>query len=421
MAIGNNASSFGAQAEWIRPKLEMLTLVSSVLYKRINVRTDVKPVSTRPARIPLQPLTQGGMKIGAFDGQDLGLGSAPVETFGSLSCVSLLQPSQYTFLSEWANDENVKSIQNFVTLTHEQAPKVFAGFIDSLLALSTGANDLDAVVSTTTNGVIVSNANGFQDQQPIDFWTALGGTLLGSSIIQSVDIANNTIWLTAAVPAGVTTGTLILAYGSSGQANSGIMGLPAYNVAGNLGNFMGIQRSTFPGKFSTPNINQGGKAMTPASVRALFAQIILALGEERANSSDLVCHGNVEAQAAWENIALNVQQIIMNQIKGDEITDMLTKRAPTIIAGREFLVNVRAKPGRIDFLPLKEWWRIETRKEDYIEVEGQTAFPAYGASGGIASSVLFYLAAVLQFGTGQPRLNAYYSNFAIPSGYFGHV
>ncbi len=91
-----------------------------------------------------------------------------------------------------------------------------------------------------------------------------------------------------------------------------------------------------------------------------------------------------------------------------------------MIAKREFLVNPRAKPGRIDFLPLKEWWRIETRKEDYIEVEGQTAFPAYGASGGIASSVLFYLAAVLQFGTSQPRLGATYLNFAIPTGYFGH-
>ena len=417
MAIGNNASSFGAQAEYIRPKLEMLTLVSSVLYKRINVRTDVKPVSTRPARIPLQPLSQGGMKIGAFDGQDLGLGSAPVETFGSLSCVSLLQPSQYTFLSEWANDENVKSIQNFVTLTHEQAPKVFAGFIDSLLALSDGSNTLDAVVSTTTNGLVVSNANAFQDQQPIDVWSALGGTLRGGATIQSVDIQNNTIWLTAAIPAGTIAGDLILASGSSGQANSGIFGLPYYNVAGNTGNFMGIQRSTFPGKFSTPNVNRGGGAMTPATVRALFAQIILALGEERANSAELVAHGNVEAQAAWENVSLNVQSIIANQSPS---VDMLKKKAPTVIAGREFLVNPRAKPGRVDFLPLKEWWRIETRKEDYIEVEGQTAFPAYGASGGIASSVLFYLATVLQFGTSQPRLNAFYNNFAIPTGYFGN-
>jgi len=365
-------------------------------------------------------LTQGGMKIGAFDGQDLGLGSAPVETFGSLSCVSLLQPSQYTFLAEWANDENVKSIQNFVTLTHEQAPKVFAGFIDSLIALSDGSNTLDTVVSTTTNGLVVNNANAFQDQQPVDLWTALGGTLLGSVTIQSVDIANNTIWLTSAVPVGVTTGTLILASGSSGQANSGIFGFPYYNVGGNLGNFMGIQRSTFPGKFSTPTVNRGGGAMTPASVRVLFAQIILALGEDRANAAELVWHGNVDAQAAWENIALNVQSIIMNQVKGDEITDMLTKKAPTMIAGREFLVNPRAKPGRIDGLPLKEWWRIETRKEDYIEVEGQTAFPAYGASGGIASSVLFYLAAVMQIGTSQPRLNGVYSNWAPPSGYFGH-
>jgi hypothetical protein len=420
MAIGNNASSFGAQAEYIRPKLEMLTLISSVLYKRINTRTDIKPVSTRPARIPFQPLSQGGMKIGNFDGQDLGLGSAPVETYGSLSCVSLLQPSQYTFLAEWANDSDTKSIQNFVTLTHEQAAKVFGGFIDSLLCLSDGSNTLDTVVSTTTNGLVVNNANAFQDQQPVDLWSALGGTLLGSVVVQSVDIANNTIWLTGAVPAGVTTGTLILASGSSGQANSGVFGLPYYNVTGNLGNFMGIQRSAFPGKFSTPNVNQGGKAITPASVRALFAQIILALGEDREEASEVVFHGNVESQAAWENVALNVQQIIMNEVKGDNITDMLTKRGPVVMAGREFLVNPRAKVGRIDALPLNEWWRIETRKEDYIEVEGQTAFPAYGASGGIASSVLFYLAWVGQFGTSQPRLNAYYNNFAIPTGYFGH-
>jgi hypothetical protein len=126
----------------------------------------------------------------------------------------------------------------------------------------------------------------------------------------------------------------------------------------------------------------------------------------------------VDAQAAWENVALNVQTIVWNQVKGDT-PDMLMKKAPTMIAGTEFLINPRAKVGRIDFLPLKEWFRIETRKEDYIEVEGQTAFPAYGASGGIASSVLFYLAAVLQFGTGQPRLNAYYNNFASPKGYFG--
>ena len=424
MAIGNNASSFGAQAEYIRPKLELLTAISSVLYRRINVRTDVKPVSTRPARIPFQPLTQGGMKIGQFDGQDLGLGSAPVETYGSLSCVSLLQPSQYTFLAQWANDSDVKSIQNFVTLTHEQAAQVFGGFIDSLFAVSDGSNTLDSVVATSGNtGLVVNNANEFQDQQPVDFWSALasnGGVLLGSGIVESVDSENDTIWLQAAFPAGVGANTLILASGSSGQPNSGINGLLAYNVTGNAGNFMGIQRSAFPGKFSTPNVNQGQKAITPASLRVLFMTIIQAMGADRAEEAEVVWHGNVEAQAAWENVGLNVQQIVMNQVKGDTMTDMLTKDAPNRVAGREFLLNIRGKPGRIDLMALKNWWRIETRKEDYIEVEGQTAFPAYGASGGIASSVLFYLAAVLQLGTSQPRLNGYYSNYAIPTGYFGH-
>ena len=421
MPQGNVASSSGAMLEYVKSSLEVLTLVSSVLLKRFNNRTDVKPVSTRPTRIPFQPLTQGGMRIGAFDGQDLGLGSAPVETEGTLTCVPLLQASQYTFLSEWASDSTTKAVKSYSALVEEQSSEVFAGFIDSLIALSDGSNTLDSVVGLTgTNGVIVNNVHGFQDLQEVMFWSALNGTLRGNATIQSVDPGNNTLWFTAALPAGVIANDLILPAGSTGQPNTGINGLFYYNVAGNLGNFMGIQRSSFPGKFSTPNVNRGGNAMTTATVRALFAQIVLRLGPERANSAELVCHGNVEAQAAWENIALNVQQITMNEVKGDQITDMLTKEAPTTIAKREFIVNVRARPGRIDFLPLNNWFRIETRKTDLVDVKGQTAFPVIGESGGIASSIVSYRASVMQVGTSNPGLNAFYSNFAIPTGYFGH-
>jgi hypothetical protein len=420
MGIGNVSQAIAAQAEYLRPNLEMLALLSSVLWKRMSVRTDVKAVSNRPARIPFQPLTGGLFRVGSFDGADMGLGSGPTEAPGSLSCVGFLQASQYTALAEWSTDSSEKAIADYVKLTNDQASATFGGYMDANIANGDGSNTLDTVVSTVSGGIVVNNANSFQDNQIVDIWTAIGGSLQATVQINSVDIANNTIWLTAAVPGGVTAGQPILVAGSSGQANSGLFGLRYYNVAGNAGNFMGIQRSSFPGKFSTPNINLGGKSLTPAVVRALQAQMILALGQDRVDTADNCAHCNVDAQAAWENNALLVQSVVANQVKGDEATDMLKPNAPTQIAGRPVLVNPRAKPGYIDFLSLKNWWRIETKATDMYEVGGQTIFPAYGSSGGLQSSNLFYMVVMTQIGTGQPRLNSYVNNFAIPSGYFGH-
>lgn len=418
MAQGGVSQSIAAQAEWLRPELENLVLDSSVFWKRINVRTDIKPVSNRPARIPFQVATGGRPKVAGFDGQNLGRGSAPIESPGTLSCVSFLQASEYTALAEWSTDSSEKAIQNFVTLTHEQAADCFGGFLDTL-AQGDGSNTLDTVVSTVTNGLVVNNADKFGDQWYVDAWTAVGGTFLGTVQIQSVDIANNTIWLTGAVPAGITTGTVLMAEGSSGQANSGLFGLGYYQVSGNVGNYMGISRAAWPGKFSTPLINLGGKALTPAVVRALQSQQILALGNDNDGKNN-VAHCNVDVQNAWENNALNVQSIIRNQVKGDESTDMLGKQPVTTIAGREVLLNVRATPGILDFLDLSTWFIIQTRANDLYDVGGQTIFPAYGNDGGIASSMMFYLAIVAQLGNGQPRKGARCTNIAPVSNLFGH-
>lgn len=419
MPIGNVGQSIAAQAEFLRPNLEMLALLSSVLWKRISVRTDVKAVSNRPARIPFQPLTGGAFRTGSFDGGDMGLGTGPTETPGYLSCVSFLQASQYTALAEWSTDSDEKAIANYVTLTHEQASKTFGGYMDAVLQ-GDGSNTLDTVVSTVAGGIVVNNANAFQDNQVVDIWSAIGGALVATVQIESVDSGNNTIWLTAAVPAGVAAGQPILVAGSSGQANSGLFGLRYYQVAGNAGNYMGIQRSAFPGKFSTPNINLGGKSLTPAVVRALQASQVLAMGNDMANGADNVAHCNVDMQSAWENNAILVQRVVQNEVKGDESVDMLKKNAPTMIAGHELIVNPRAKPGIIDFLALKNWFRIETKATDFYEVGGQTIFPAYGQSGGVASSCIFYLVIMTQTANGQPRGGAYLNNVAIPANIFGH-
>jgi len=418
MPIASVSQTIASQHEFVRPDLEMLAMLGGVLWKRIKARTDVKPVSNRPARIPFEALSGGKFRSANFDGGDMGLGSGPTQVYGTLSCASFLQASQYTALAEYATDTDEKAIKNYVSLTQQRASETFGGYMDAALQ-GDGSNTLDSVVSAVTNGLVVNNANAFQDNQDVDVWSALGGTLRGTITIQSIDIANNTIWTTGALPTGTTAGDLLLISGSAGVANSGLFGLGYYQTSGNSGNYMNVQRSAYPGKFSTPSIAVNG-SLTPAVVRAAEAQIRLAIGSDRADQGELVAHCNVDMQAAWENNALLVQNVILNEVKGDESVDMLKSKAPTRIAGREIVPNERAKPGRIDFLALKHWFRIETKPMDYYEVGGQTLFPSYGVSGGVAASMVFYLVLMAQIGNGQPRAGAFLSGVTVPKNYFGH-
>ena len=419
MSVASVSQTVASMHEYIRPELELLYLASSRLWSRVKARTDIKAISNRPARIPFEALSGGKFRAFNADGGDMGQGSGPTETFGTLSCTQFLQASEYTALAEWSTDSDEKAIKNYVSLTQQRAAETFAGYMDATFQ-GDGSNTLDTVVSTTTGGLVVNNANLFQDNQDIDCYSALTGAsgFLGTVTVDSVDIANNTIWLSGSVPSGVTTGTKLLVSGSAGVANSGLCGLRCYQVGGNAGSYMNVQRSAFPGKFSTPTIAVNG-SLTPAIVRALQAQIELAIGIDKADAADLVAHCNVDMRAAWENNSILVQRVIMNEVKGDESVDMLKKKAPMEIAGRELLVNERAAPGLIDFLGLKHWFRLESKALDYYEVGGQTIFPTYGLSGGLEASMIFYLVTLVQAGNGQPRVGAYLSNVSVPHGYFG--
>jgi hypothetical protein len=116
---------------------------------------------------------------------------------------------------------------------------------------------------------------------------------------------------------------------------------------------------------------------------------------------------------------LLVQHIDMAMLKGDESVDMLKRKAPTTMGGHENLINPRALPGYIDFLKLKNIFRIETKPVDFYDVGGQTLFPIYGNSGGLVSAMVFYMVVETQIGIVQTRENAFISGITIPSGLFG--
>ena len=421
MPVGNNANTIASQREYLRDKLEETFLLSSVLWSRIQARTDIKPVSSRPSRIPFTPTPTAAFGQFNPNGGPLGVGDAPQEVYGTLSCVYFRQGGAYTAQSEWATEGDSRSIKDYVAYTEETVTRTFAGLMDAVLCTGDGAGTLDTVVTAGANYLVVNNANFFSSGQPIDLYSAYTGAagFLGTVTIQTVDTTNTTLWLTGPVPANVTTGTYILVNGSAGVANSSLFGRNYYQVAGNTGNFMNILRSTYPDQFSARGITATG-ALVPATVRAMLAQIILAKGVDAAEENDLIVHCNVDGQAAWENNALLIQRDDIGSRERKNSTDVLASRGPDAMAGYEMVVNPRAIPGTIDFFPLKQWGRLEAKKLDMYEVDGNTTFWQNAADGSVATTNMFWMVMGVQVGSWMPKLNAFISGYTIPKGYFGH-
>jgi hypothetical protein len=54
---------------------------------------------------------------------------------------------------------------------------------------------------------------------------------------------------------------------------------------------------------------------------------------------------------------------------------------------------------------------------DFYEVNGNTVFPIYGASGGLAASYIFYFDLAMQVFSDNPRTGAFIDTLARPQGY----
>lgn len=424
MGQGTVAQTFALQKEKVRPQLSLLYQLDDTLWSEIESRSDVEVVSSRPTRIPLELLAGGTFTTNTPDGGDLGLGSAPITDFMTLVPTYFFQCSQWTKQAEISTNANEKAIEDYSKLVMKRAMKNFRTYMEAVFTQGAGDNQLDTVATTAVAGatsIVVNNANQFQDQQPIDCWTATGGTFVTSFTIQSVDAANKTLWLSAPLGAQCTAGYGLYVKGSAGVANSGLFGLFQAAFNANTGTCFGLSRASYPGKLIMPYVNGGSQPITPSTARKLTGQMQIALGATAAYDLDLQINMGPDQMAAWENTAIQVSSIIQNQISGDSSQDMLKHHTPKTFMGypivNKGMGNIHAKQGRIDGVCLKCWGRVENQPIDFLEYGGQTVFPQYGASGGLNASTFFYLWTGVNAFMDNPRAGFYADSLAVPSGY----
>lgn len=420
MATATNAQTLASQLERTRPTLSQLFFTDDSFFSELESRPKDE-VSTRPERIPFFALNGGKSRAANLDSSTTGLGrgSGPVEAVGTLSPTYFSHSLEWTKLTDIATDNKEKAIASYAKRILQGGMKTFRHTLDSLAVASDGSNTLDTVVSyDNVNYIIyVNNATRFHDGQDVDIYNGgLGTAITTTATILSVDALNKALYLTGAPSAAPTAGGLVLESGSAGTANTGLYGINAYQVNANTGTYMGVSRASYPGKFSTPYVNAGSNALTPAYARLVLDKLKIVRGGDEAAEDGLIAMMGLDQKAAWEATGMVLTQVIQQQgvAKG---TDLLPAKQVSTMGGVRIKSSIKYTPGRIDLLNMKHWFRQEVTPIDFYEAGGQTIFPIYGSDGSPAPTLWTALIWGGNIGCDNPLSGGYIGNLAIPQNY----
>ena len=208
----------------------------------------------------------------------------------------------------------------------KRAMKNFRTYMEAIFTQGAGDNQLDTVTATAVAGaisVLVHNANQFQDQQPIDVWTATGGTYV------------TPLPFSPSMPRTRPCGLRLLSVCNyvrlwpvrerlSRSSQCGTVWSVSGGGFDEHRNRIWPVRASCPGKLIMPYVSGANQPITPSYARKLTGQMQIALGATAAFELDLQINMGPDQMAAWENTAIQVALTIQNQITGDSSQDMLS-------------------------------------------------------------------------------------------------
>src|SRR5262249_55923092 len=321
-------------------------------------------------------------------------------------------------LVEYASNAKEKAIENAAKREVANGMKQFRSFLDKLI--QTGGNGvlgtIGSVSGTTLTMNIPSGAALVYVGQTIQVYDTTLTTNRGSCNVTAADPISQTQTITVdSLPSGTVATDVIVHDGLSGASPVSLYGIKYHQNNATTGTWLNLNRATYPVQLATPRVNAGNAALTPSAVRLAINKVRKALGIN--HLSKLIAYMAVEQEHAWENLGITVSQIIKEggDKSGNDL-DLLFSGRKTM-SGVPIKSSVNADQTRVDFLDLSHWGRAVLKDVDFYEVNGNTVFPIYGASGGLAASFIFYFDTAFQVWDDSPRSGAFIDTLARPSGY----
>lgn len=415
MLLENQIS--GAELETVRKKLPLLLERDDTWFSQVE-KKDVEKVSARDMRVPLE-LRPGG-NFGYFDpdGGDLGLGDGPTISAATIGTVHMKLGIQWTKKSEWATDDQRKSIvstfkhlvatgmKEFRRQLDSQCLGAGDGVIGTISAVSNAAG-----IDTYTLGTDGFGARLMRYGQSINVYNAAlstNRTVGNERKITFFDNANKQIQV--AQVAGAIATDKIVTGGLSATPAVGLFGLPYHHSNASTGTWLGFNRATTP-EIRANRVNAGGGLALP------FARLAINKIGDRVGMDTQV---QVEAwmhpaqKQAYEGLGQLVT-ILQKQPK-DEALDLFFGDNMQL-AGAPIRTHFSWDKTRIDFVAKNLWGRAEMHEADFYDVGGRKYFESRGPSGGVAASQLFYLSASFNLFHANPAAASYIDGLTVPAGY----
>ncbi len=429
MAQMQNSQSVALQLDKVRDKLPLLYERDDILLTMIQQRGDVERVSSRNMRLPLQIRPGGKAGLANLDGGDLGRGSGTTYDVAQVSPIFFRHAVEITKLVEYSTNAPEKAIENAAKREVKNAMGQFRAFLDKMMQTN-GNGVLGSVGSIVTTGLPAGvaaqinlttppGAALFYYNQTIQFYDSTLTTnrnVAGSvtSNVVQVDPFNKFIQIDA-IPAGVVVGDAVVHDGLTGAQPVSLFGVPYHQTNATTGTWLNLNRATYPVELATPHVAGNNAAITPGVVRLAINKVRKALGTNQIGK--LVAYTALEQENAWEQLGISISQIIKEGAGGRASDLDLLFTGELTMAGVPIKSSINANQARIDFLDLSHWGRAVMQEIDFYDVGGQTVFPIYGASGGLAAAYIFYFVTGFQVWNESPRSGAYIDALAIPTGY----
>lgn len=404
------------ELEKVVPRIRTAFEFDDKFYANIEKR-NVEKISNRLMRVPLE-LRPGG-SFGYFnpDGGDLGRGGGPTWDKAVLNCVYLKEGIEYTKLTQWSTDSDRKAIANAVRKLTTGALMELRRQLDSQM-MQDGSGVVGEVSSFTTSGGsnVLTLTDNFGARlvrygQEVSVFDATLATNRGSGTITAWDVANKIVNITPTVAAVTTTDVLVTSGITTPTSFPALLGVPYHHSAATTGTWLGFSRALTP-EIRSNRVNAASAALTLPLPRLAINAIGNRVGIDNDFSPTAWMHP--AQQQAYEEIGQLVS-IIQKQPK-DESLNMY-------FGGNMQMAGCTVKPSfnwnksRIDFVNNDVWGRAEILSPGFYKVDGRNIFEIRGASGGVATSDIFYMVVGMQTFVSNPAATAYIDNLAIPSGY----
>lgn len=415
MAAQNQASVAALQLEKVRSKFEILFERDNVFYSLIKQKGEAEKVSAKNMRIPLMIRSGGDAGQVSMAGADMGRGSGPEWKEATVTPIFFKFGVEINKEVEINTDSSEKAIANAAKRGVKDGMAQFRSFLDKLC--QTPGNGVLATVNAgaPADPLIVDGNFGtqlFYTGQKFSAFTANFATKRATDMTVVAKNSSTSLDIDA-LSAGVADDDVLTVTGltAGGGTQQSLFGLPYHHNDAATGTWLGMDRALYP-EIRTPSVDAASSALSLAQIRLALNRFVLALGAD-ATPSDLFAYTHLAQVNAYENLATAI--IRLDKTSGNEKFDLLFGKGE--MGGVPIKWSINADPTRVDFISPSHWGRAVAREIDLYEVDGQTVFPIYGASGGLATAEIFYLYTGFQIYMTNPKMGSYIKNLTKPSGY----